>query len=509
MKKTYEDMNRSDYLIEHREEVSRSTFCKVFCDTVSAYPDETAVYCEGQSVTYRELLAWAEASAHKLVNAGLQKEEIVAIRTGRTIETIAGILGIWKAGGAYVYLDKAYPPKREAAILQECGCRFVLDMDWWQDVPKVHKLPPLDLSQSQALALLIYTSGSTSKPKGVMLEHKNVIASMYVFQIFGVKKGDHYGIFPGLGFVAAVSDIFSALAVGAAAYVIPGSVRKSIDSLVEYYKAHSIRISFLPPHMARKLLAMDFGHLNELPLRLLLVGSEPVRNLKTAPFRIFNVYGASEMCSMIAHYDISEYTLEGFYPVGRVNPWLRGYLVGDDGRLVSPGEPGELWLAGPQVSRGYYNLPELTRSHYIPNPFSQEPGYERVFRTNDILKDVGNGNLLYVCRKDNVYKIRGFRVENTAVEYAISQCAPVKEVAAKAFMDDGGCNVLCAYFTADEKLDVKAIKEHLKERIPYYMVPTGLIQLNSFPRNLNGKIDRQSIEPPKEINDHKLLEQLY
>lgn len=509
MKKTYDEINRWEYLIDHREEVSRSTFCKVFCDTVSAYPDQEAVYCEGQSFTYRQLLSLATAAAHKLVNAGLLREEIVAIRTGRTMETIAGILGIWMAGGAYVYLDKAYPPKREASILQECGCRFILDMDWWQEVPIMHDLPLIDRSENEGLALLIYTSGSTSKPKGVMLEHKNVIASMYDFQIFGVEKGYHYGIFPGLGFVAAVSDIFSGLAVGATAYIIPGAIRKSIDSLVEFYNIHHIHITFLPPHMARKLLAMDSCVLEKLPLRLLLVGSEPVRNLKAASFKIFNVYGASEMCSMIAHYDISETDSDGFYPVGKVNPWLRGYLVGEDNKQVAPGEPGELWLAGPQVSRGYYNLPALTKTHYIPNPFSLEVGYDRVFKTNDILRDIGDGNLLYVCRKDNVYKIRGFRVESTAVEYAITQCAPVKEVAAKAFMDDGGCNVLCAYFTADEKLNVKQIKERLKERIPYYMVPTCLIQLDSFPRNLNGKIDRKSIKAPRELNDHKLLEKLY
>ena len=506
MRKITNEASRAEYLAEHKDEVMRETFCRAFCDTCHAYPDQAAVCSEGQTVTYGELLRWSEAVAHKLASQGIREEEVVAIRTGRTIETVAGMIGIWKAGGAYVYLDRAYPKAREESILHECECRIILDPAWWEDIDKENDLPEIDYSKAEGLALIVYTSGSTSKPKGVMLEHKNVVAAMYNFQVFELKKGEHFGVFPGFSFVASVSDLYSTLAAGSVIDIIPSGIRRNIDALVEYYIRHNIKITFLPPHMARKLLNMD---LSEIPLRLLLVGSETVRNLGNAPFKVLNVYGASETCSMISHYEITDAISGEVCPVGKLKAGLKGYLVSDDGKLVRRGEEGELWLAGAQVSRGYYKLPEITKTHYIKNPFSDETGYERVFKTNDILRELEDGNYQFVCRKDNVFKIRGFRVENTAIEQAIMECAPVKEVVAKVFMDKGGCNILCGYFTADKKLDVKAIKERMKEKIPYYMVPTCLIQLDAFPLNINSKIDRKAIMPPKELNNHKLLEKLY
>lgn len=481
------------------------TFCQVFRDTVRAYLERIAVAEEERSVTYAGLWQWSEAVAHRLTEQGVKKEEVIAIRTGRTIESIAAMLGIWKAGCAYVYLDQAYPEERVRHIIQECECRIEIDEAWWEGVDREGVFPETDRSEPEGLALIIYTSGSTSKPKGVMLEHRSVVASMYNFQIFELTKEEHFGVFPGLGFVAAVSDIFSALAVGAAIYMIPGSIRRDIRALAEYYRRNDIRVTFLPPHMARKLLALEV----EVPLRLLLVGSEAVRKLKKAPFRMFNVYGASEACAMIAHYEITDDGGGEIYPVGRCNPGLLGYLVTDEGRLARQGEKGELWLSGPQISRGYYKLPEITASHYEKNPFSSEPGYERIFKTNDILFEREDGNMQYVCRKDNVYKIRGFRVESTAVEQVMMECAPMNEAVVQSFTDEGGCNILCGYFTADTKLDVKQIKEQMKKKVPYYMVPTCLIQLEAFPLNVNAKTDRKAIQPPPELNDHKLLEKLY
>lgn len=507
MEKTINQENRSDYLKDNKKEVFKKTFCSVFRDTARAYSSQCAVWLDGgERVTFETLYRWSEAVAHKLVSQGVCPEEIVAICTGRSIETIAGMIGIWKAGAAYVYLDKAYPEERRKNILEECACKIILDEEWWKDVDREVVFSEIDFSRNDGLALIVYTSGSTSRPKGVMLEHKNVIAAMYNFQIFNIKAGEHFGVFPGFSFVASVSDIFSSLAVGATIYIIPGAIRKDIRALVSYYSINDIKVTFLPPHMARKLLSLD---LKGVPLRLLLVGSEAVRNLPKAPFTVFNVYGASELCSMISHYEVRETTLGSISPVGKLNPGLKGYLVSDEGVIVKQGQEGELWLAGRQVSRGYYKLPEATKMQYIKNPFSSEKEYETVFKTNDILKELPDGNLQYICRKDNVFKIRGFRVENTAVEQAMMECAPVKEVVVKEFMDQGGCNILCGYFTADEQLDVKAIKEQMKKKIPYYMVPTCLIQLSSFPLNVNSKIDRNAIAPPKELNDHKLLEKLY
>ena len=509
MKKLFDEENRAEYLKTHRDEVmEHKTFCEIFLDTVKRYPDRTAVYADGRTVTYEELLRWSNSVAHCLLQSNVEKEEIIAVSTGRTAVTIASIIGIWKAGCAYVYLDRAYPKERSENIILECHCRILIDGRWWEEIDREITLPEINYSERDCLALLIYTSGSTSRPKGVMLEHKNVMASVYNLQLFETTEKERFGVFPGFGFVAAVSDLFSTLAVGAANYIIPGSIRKNIVELARFYRRHRINITFLPPHMARKLLSMD---LEDIPLRLLLVGSEPVRNLdiSRAHFRIFNVYGASEMCSMIAHYEIRDGGGKAIYPVGRLNPGLKGYLMGEDGNAVCPGEPGELWLSGNQVSRGYYGLPEMTRTHYTENPFTREKGYERVFKTNDILMELPDGNLQYVCRMDNMFKIRGFRVEAGAVETAIMECGEVKEAVVKAFTDQGGCNILCGYFTADKKLDVKAIKERMKEKIPYYMVPTCLIQLDAFPLNINSKIDRKAIMPPKELNNHKLLEKLY
>lgn len=500
-------MTRAEYLKKSKKENLKGTFCRIFADTVKQFPENIAVCADNISLTYRKLTMWAEAAAHKLLVSGVKKGDIIAIRTGRTGRTIAGILGIWKAGCAYVYLDNAYPKERCDSIIEECQCRVILTDEWWADVDVERDYEPVDYSENEGLALIIYTSGSTSRPKGVMLTHRNVVAACYNFDSFGNDETTHYGLFAGLGFVAAMGDITAALAVGSTLYIVPSAIRKNITELADFYEKNDIAITFLPPHMARKLLAL--GREN-IPLKLLLVGSEAVRNLGKAPFKIFNIYGASEACSMIAHYEVTgNEDKSDIYPVGKLNPDLKGYIVDDTGKPVKPGKEGELWLSGPQISKGYYCMPEKTAKQFITNPFTREKGYEKVFKTNDLVRELPDGNLEYVCRKDNMFKIRGFRVECSAVESALMECGHLKEAVVLAFMDKGGCNILCGYIVADYKVDVKALKEKMKEKVPYYMVPTCIIQLDAFPRNVNSKIDRKAILPPKELDDHKLLEKLY
>ena len=232
-----------------------------------------------------------------------------------------------------------------------------------------------------------------------------------------------------------------------------------------------------------------------------------MRNLEPKSYRIINVYAASETCSLAAAYDIN--SCEKSYPIGTLNPNLKGYIVDEDGKPVKPGAEGELWLAGPQITRGYFKRPERTREQYMDNPFDHEQGYERLFKTRDIVCQMEDGNLRYITRKDNMYKIRGFRVESGAVESAVLKCSEIKEVVVTAFTDAGGCNILCGYFVSDREIDVKLLKERLKSVIPYYMVPTCFIRLEQLPRNINNKVDRGALKPPAELNDHKLLQKLY
>jgi non-ribosomal peptide synthetase component F len=379
-----------------------------------------------------------------------------------------------------------------------------LDNEYLSKVDWNKSLEYINHSDLNQLALLIYTSGSTSSPKGVMLSHMNVMSSISNFDRMGLTEDDVYALFPSFSFVASVFDIYASLAVGASLYIIPKEIRKNVVELKSYYMENNVTITFLPPHMAAKFSKIEN---DETKLRLMIVGSEMARNLEKKHYRILNVYGASEMTAMISCYDIVD-SRKG-YPVGTLNPTIRGYIVDADGNQVGPDECGELWLASRQVSMGYYKDENRTSQQFIKNPFTDEEGYERVFKTNDLVQLDEEGNLEYRGRKDYMYKIRGFRVEAGAVETAMLKCGKIKEAVAKAFIDSGGTAILCGYFVADEQIDVKQIKEYLKSKLPYYMVPTALFQMDELPRNFNNKIDRNAILPPKELDDHKLLEKLY
>lgn len=496
-------MLRSEELKQHKEEFLEHTICGIFHKTALRYPDHIAVEDEEGAVTYRELDEYSNFLAKHLKEQGTGPEKIVALQSGRHRYTIIGMMAAWKAGGAYIFLDEMCPASRNQYLKEECGCKIVLTQQYLAELGMERLEEYVDDSKREGLAIIIFTSGSTAKPKGVMIEHRNIMAAVSNFHRLGFCDSDRTSVFPSFSFVASVCDICSSLAVGAALEIIPEYRRRSIDLIIEYCKEKSITIQFLPPHMAMKLMKRD----QELKLRALLVGSEAVRYLEKKDYRIINVYASSEMCSLISAYDIT--THEKSYPIGTINPTLRYYIVDDDGNQVEPGEEGELWLAGAQVTRGYLNKPEQTARQFIDNPFSADEEFKRLYKTHDIVCQQPDGNLKFICRKDDVYKIRGFKVGAAAVEEAMLKCPLVKEAAVKAFEDSGGCNILCGYFSSDEKADVKKIKEELKKALPYYMVPTCMIAMDRLPRNSNNKIDRKALEPPAELNDHKLLEKLY
>jgi len=383
-------------------------------------------------------------------------------------------------------------------VLEQCRCHVVINDDYLRNIDWSAKAPmELDLSVPNALALLIFTSGSTAKPKGVMIEHRNIMAMNDSVSGFALTSEDAVCVFPSFSFVAAISDTFPPLLCGAALYIIDEEFRHDIRQIIDYFIKYGITVSFLPPHMAEKLCRTEDGRTR---LRLLIVGSENMRNLSPQRYEIRHVFGSSEMCSLVADYVIRD--TRGKYPIGRVKSGMKYYIIGSDGEPVPHGKDGELWLSGPQVSRGYFYDPQKTAKQYLLNPFCSDTGYERVFRTGDIVRQLEDGNLLHISRMDDVFKIRGYRVEAGVVESMIAAYPGVRDVVVRAFPDSNGVNVLYGYFLSQEEVDPKAIKLFLKERIPYYMIPACLIRMKEFPRNLNNKVIRPNFRPPAETCDH-------
>lgn len=499
-------LDRADVLSGDRARYREMLFIDVFRETAQANPGSAAVYEEGQTITYQELDRLSSRCADKLRQEGIEKGDTIAIDCGRSIQTIAAMLASLKLGSVYVYIDDAYPQRRIQSVLTETECRYIIRPSFWDNIGQYRPVfERVDLKPEDP-ALMIYTSGSTAKPKGVILMQKNLVAAMYNFEPFRTGTGDHFGVFPSFGFVASVSDIYSSLAVGAVLYLIPQEIRKNIRELVRYYYRHRIKVTFLPPHMARKLLREN---IDGIPLELLLVGSEAVSNMPEAPFTMLNVYGSSEMTSMISYYEIKEVDSAEISPIGKLAEGLKGYIVKEDGTPARDGEKGELYLAGQRVAKGYYAMPKESAERFVVNPYDSSEEYKILYKTNDLVIRRPDGNMVYVGRKDNVYKIRGFRVEDTAVEDALRRCDYIEEAAVTAFKDQGGCSILCAYVVSRQTIDPKKVKKWLESIIPRYMVPTCIFQLDSLPRGSGGKLDRRQLVPPPELNDHKKLEELY
>lgn len=480
------------------------TFCRRFHEVAKRYPDNIAVCCERISYTYLELEERSALLACRLIENGVKREDIVGLATGRSADTIVAMLGVWKAGAAYFYRNSDFPKSLTDDVIELCRCPVVINDEYLRQIDWSAKAPTdFDLSAPESLALLIFTSGSTAKPKGVMIEHRSIMAMSHSVSDFALTEKDAVCVFPSFSFVASVSDIFPALLSGSAIYIIGEELRRDIKLILNYFIEHGITMSFLPPHMAEKLQQLENG---QTKLRLLVVGSENMRNITSQHYEIRHVFGSSEMCSLIADYVVSDARTK--YPVGSVKPGIKYYIVDGVGVQVPTGCEGELWLSGPQLSRGYFFDQQKTAAQYQINPFCSERGYERVLKTGDIVCELESGELMHISRADNMFKIRGYRVEAGAVEAVIVSYPGIKGAVVQVFPDSRGHNVLCGFFLADGEADPDAIKAFMKERLPHYMVPSYLVQIDEFPRNFNNKVNRMDFKPPTEIDDQRLLEKL-
>ncbi len=494
------------------------------------HPEALAAIFEDEQLTYGELNAQANRIAHDLRARGVGPEVLVGLLFERSVEMIVAILGVLKAGGAYLPIDPSYPQERIAFMIDDARPKIVLTQSALaklmpgkiETVYLDHELQkrwdhhwdnPLPMATSNNLAYVIYTSGSTGKPKGVMITHYNVRRLFAITErAYGFNDEDVWALFHSYAFDFSVWEMWGALLYGGRLIVVPDSIRHSPEAFHQLVQEQGVTVLNQTPTSFYQLDNADKQALtkNPLALRLIIFGGEALelgqlqkwfgRNGDTRP-QLVNMYGITETTVHVTWAPLTRADAEntGSSTVGRPIPDLQAFILNGQGNPMPFGVPGELYIGGSGLARGYLNRADLTADRFVPHPFSDQKG-ERLYRTGDLARYRENGDIEYLGRIDQQVKVRGFRIELGEIENLLAQHPLIRESIVIAREDAEGEKRLIAYVASDQLKDqdtgIENLRRYLKERLPDYMIPAAFVFLDTLPLTSNGKIDRKALPEP-------------
>ena len=484
------------------------TIVSLFEQQVSATPQNIAVVYKDKQFTYAEVDEISNRIAAFISQKGLGAEDVVSVLIPRCEWMPIASLGVLKAGCAYQPLDPSYPKERLNFMMQDASAKMLIADAALRDLVDEYQgdvlltgdilelpaaaAPAVDIVPSQ-LFILLYTSGSTGVPKGCQLMHSNLVAfcKWYHFA-YGLKPEHNVAAYASYGFDACMMDMYPALTCGATVFIIPEELRLDLIALNDYFEANGITHSFMTTQVGYQFATSIDNH----SLIQLSTGGEKLASL-TPPqgYRFYNVYGPTECTIYITQFLVESKMKE--IPIGRPLNNLRLYIVDPQGHRLPVGAAGELWAAGPQVGRGYLNRPEKTAEVFIPNPFSEDSKYARIYRTGDIVRYLPDGNIQFVGRRDGQVKIRGFRIELKEVEGIIREFPGIKDATVQAFDEEGGGKYIAAYIVSDQQIDIEALNNFILEQKPPYMVPAVTMQIDTIPLNQNQKVNKRALPKPE------------
>ncbi|KAK3807015.1 MAG: amino acid adenylation domain protein, partial [Benniella sp.] len=499
----------------------------LFEQQVERTPQATALVFNGQSITYTELNSRANKLAQHLIELGVKPDSLVAICIERSFAMIVGVLAILKAGGAYIPLDPSYPSERLAYILNNAAPIITLVdaightilhealltasismitvdtasimIDSNDHLPSSTTNPEVRSLTSRHLAYIMYTSGSTGQPKGVMIEHQGVVNYITSrIDAFNLDTDSRVLQFASLSFDMSLIDIFTALYSGASLHLLEDRIRCGRKELWGYIQEHSITQAALPP-----AILQECKNCTPLDTRLKLInsGEELPATLLSAlqPLIpngcIMNEYGPTEATIITTHWKSSHDFNGDIVPIGRPIANKKIYILDTHGHPVPLGSIGELYIGGVGVARGYLNRPELTAKVFVPDPFSSDKE-ARMYKTGDLARYLPDGNIIFLGRNDHQVKVRGFRIELGEIEARLVD-HPLVQSAAVMAMGDGGDKRLVAYVVAKHDDQIAyTLRSHLRSHLPDYMVPAAFVRLDDLPLSANGKLDRPRLPKP-------------
>ena len=506
---------------------SSSTLHELFQAQVARRPEAIAVTCDGQALTYRQLNTQANRLARKLAKCGVGPDTLVGLCMDRSAELVIAILAILKAGGAYLPIDLAYPADRLAFMLDDAQAPVLLTQTKLaSNLPPTRatvlmvdeiladpalvdsETDPPPIAGPDNLAYVIYTSGTTGKPKGSLITHRNVVRLFSsTEQWFGFNESDVWTLFHSCAFDFSVWEIWGALLYGGRVVVVPFLVSRSPEAFYELLASERVTVLNQTPSAFRQLIqAEEAVGQKDLALRYVVFGGEALEMQSLRPWferhgdkapQLINMYGITETTVHVTYRPLSKDDLESGSVIGVPIPDLRIYILDARRRPVPIGVPGEIYVGGAGLARGYLHRSELTDERFVPDHLTGQPG-SRLYRTGDLARFLPNRDIEYLGRIDHQVKIRGFRIELGEIESVLCQHSAVREAAVLAHEDSPGTKRLIAYMvTPDRQPEVNDLREHLKKKLPEYMVPAAFVFLKKLPLTTNGKLDAKALPIPE------------
>ncbi len=511
-----------------------------FAQQAQARPAAKAVSFEDTWLSYGELDQRSSQVAHALCAQGVRAGSRVGLCVERSLALVVGVLGILKAGAAYVPLDPTYPAERLAFVQADAGIEHVVTQSHLQDVvPTAHCClldqpqqlsaypttpPPVDCAPSSP-AYVIYTSGSTGQPKGVVVSHANVVRLLLATNAwFQFSPADVWTLFHSYAFDFSVWELWGALLYGGQLVVVPYWVSRSPEALHQLLQRERVTVLNQTPSAFYQLMQADALAEQPLPLRTVIFGGEALDLAQLGPW--FARYG-DQQPQLVNMYGITETTVHVTYRpltcadvqagrgsvIGAPIPDLALAVLDAQGRQVAIGVPGELYVGGAGVAQGYLARPELTAQRFIraDQQTPALPPHSRWYRSGDLVRYLPDGELEYLGRIDQQVKIRGFRIELGEIEAALAQHPLVQAAAVTVREDQPGHKRLVGYLIpktqarelgadAPALLDLEAITSYVRTLLPEYMWPSALVELPSFPLTSNGKLDRRALPAPADVH---------